>query len=252
MWNRFHDFFRPKNSAILLVKLKCQKSKRSTPKQCKSVEFSRCSFRKISRQIKAVSIKAMQNRQIFTIFSFESSAIFLVKLKLSILKQSIIVTFSREFLSTKNLIFSRFFLLIYRLWKWRWRWMHLRRIWTKRRFCPRPNHQWVKVWTSSRMSSPLFCFSYFSSIFSVKTLRLFNNNTTLNFDVFTNFFWMPKNENYFSWMIQGLKMLTELSKDASKMSQSQIFLRKNQKLRKSFFSHFLAKNRQFCNFDQKN
>ena len=129
--------------------------------------------------------------------------------------------------------------------------MHLRRIWTKRRFCPRPNHQWVKVWTSSRMSSPLFCFSYFSSIFSVKTLRLFNNNTTLNFDVFTNFFWMPKNENYFSWMIQGLKMLTELSKDASKMSQSQNFLRKYQKFRKLFFSYFLAKNRQFCDFDQK-
>ena len=159
MWNCFHDFFRPKNSAILLVKLKCQKSKRSTAKQCKSVEFSRCSFRKISRQIKAVSIKAMQNRKFFTIFYFESSAIFLVKLKLSTLKQFITVAFSREFLSMKNLIFSRFFLSIYRLWKWRWRWMHLRRIWTKRRFCPRPNHQWVKVWTSSRMSSPLFFFS---------------------------------------------------------------------------------------------
>ena len=222
MWNCFHDFFRPKNSAILLVKLK---SKRSTAKQCKSVEFSRCSFRKISRQIKAVSIKTMQNRQMFTIFYFESSAIFLVKLKLSTLKQFITVAFSREFLSMKNLIFSRFFLSIYRLWKWRWRWMHLRRIWTKRRFCPRPNHQWVKVWTSSRMSSPLFCFSYFSSIFSVKTLRLFNNNTTLNFDVFTNFSWCQKMKTIFREWFRAWKCLQNWVRMLRKWVNPEFFIK---------------------------
>ena len=108
----------------------------------------------------------------------------------------------------------------YRLWKWKWRWMHPRKTWTIRRFCPRPNHQWVKVWTSNRMFSPLF-FLFPSKHWASK---ISHSNTTLNLTFSRTFLDFGSwNEKYFSWMIQGLKMLTELSKFGSKMSQSQLF-----------------------------